>query len=260
MVHASTWTVEAQEMSERARFGGSTDEAPVSAAPEGVDASTTPDSDRVTIGPSPSVAWRIGVFVLPLAVLLHFGLIMLVIAIPAAIPRPVQPIAEAYLVPFFIQDWRLFAPRPDVYDYAVFGRGEYRVGERLERTPWLDLIEPTLTEVQANRLSPASTRLEIVHKAALFTIRAAGPLGELGIGREAVAERWAKVEQQPASLLVLERLASAALADRYVGRPFETVQVMVTARPVSAAEAAGVGAGVSALLFRPVPFQDVRVR
>jgi Family of unknown function (DUF5819) len=253
--------VEAQLMTVRAAFDAREDATPLRTAPDDVSPlPTAPASGPPPAAPTPGAAWTIAAVALPVAVLAHFGLVMIVIAVPWTIPRSAQPIVEAYLVPFFIQDWRLFAPRPDIYDYAVFARGEYRVGEQLDRTPGLDLIEPTLTAVQANRLSPASTRLEIVHKAALFTIRAAGPLGELGIGREAVAERWATVEQQPASLIVLERLASAALADRYVGTPFETVQVMVTARPVGADEAAGVGAGVSALLFRPVPFQDVRVR
>ena len=161
-------------------------------------------------------------------------------------------------MPFFIQDWRLFAPRPDAYDYAVFARGQHRARDGLEQTPWLDLVEPNLTAVQANRLSPASTRLEIVHKAALFTVRAAGPLAELGIGRETVADRWSVVEQQPSSLVVLERLASAALVEQYPGAPFETVQVLVIARPVG--EAGSAGGGSAALLFHPVPFQDVRVR
>ena len=207
-----------------------------------------------------TAAWRVAALAVPAAVVGHFALVMLVIAAPWLIPRPLQPAVEAYLVPFFIQDWRLFAPRPDAFDYEVFARGQYRDGDRLEQTLWLDLVEPAVTAVQATRLSPASTRLEIVHKAALFTLRAAGPFGTLGLGRDAVADRWSLIEQQPASLIVLERLASAALADRHPGRPFETVQVMVAARPVGEAQAAGGGSGTAALLLHPVPFQDVRAR
>jgi hypothetical protein len=122
------------------------------------------------------------------------------------------------------------------------------------------MLEPAVTAVQANRLSTESVRLEILHKAALFTVRSAGPYGELGIGREMVAEKWATVDRQPASLVVLERMASAALAEAYPQRAFESVQVMVTARPVGVMPAASGGGGSSVLLFRPVPLENVRAR
>jgi hypothetical protein len=195
--------------------------------------------------------------VVTLAVLLHFALVMTVIAVPSAIPEPAQPAVQRYLVPFFAQDWRLFAPSPDVNDYEVYARASYRVGDRVEWTPWTDLLEPLILAVQANRLSPESVRLETVHKAALLTNRSAGPFGQVSLGREAVADRWERLEWQPASLVVLERMASVVLADAHPERRFESVQVMLTARLVGAADDQD---GGSALLFHPVPFQDVTVR
>jgi len=259
MVHAGHQEVEARQVTERADLGETGGGLPVVQTQSGPGEPVTGEALAETSAQrSRGAAWRVAAVALPLVVALHFGLIVLVIAAPWMVPQQARRAVEAYLVPLFIQDWRLFAPRPDVYDYAVFARGQYRGRDGLEQTPWLDLVEPTLTAVQANRLSPASARLEIVHKAALFTVRAAGPLAELGIGRETVADRWAIVEQQPASLVVLERLASATLAERYVGAAFETVQVMVTARAVGDGESSG--GRSAALLFHPVPFQDVRVR
>jgi hypothetical protein len=197
--------------------------------------------------------WRLAALALPLLVIGHFGLVALTIAAPGLVPSAVQPAVAAYFTPVFAQDWRLFAPRPDVNDYSVYARGASRVEGRLETTPWLDLMEPLVVDVQANRLSPAGVRLEVVHKAAIFTMRAAGPLGRVQLGREALAESWTTIDRQPASLIVLERLASAALREAHPGRSFETVQVMVTSRPV------GTGDG-SVLLFQPVPFQEVTSR
>jgi hypothetical protein len=203
---------------------------------------------------------RLAALVLPLVVLCHFGLVALTIVAPGLVPTAAQPIVEAYLVPFFNQDWRLFSPRPDVHDYAAFARGGFRSGERLESTPWLDLFEPLVVAVQANRLSPDGVRLEILHKTTLFTILAASPFGEVRLGREAIVEHWATIEHQPASLIVLERLASVALREAHPGRSFETVQVMVTSRLVGSGADGRGASGSAALLFHPVPFQDVTTR
>ncbi|MFN8633395.1 MAG: DUF5819 family protein [Chloroflexota bacterium] len=217
--------------------------------------------DGVATSAQPLPAWwRTVAVLLMAAVVFHFALVMTTIVAPPAIPAPLQPLVQAYLVPFFVQDWRLFSPIPDTHDYEVFVRGSYRTADGHATTPWLDLIEPTVEAVQRNRLSPHAVRIEILHKAALFTIRAAGPYGELGTGREIVAERWATVEQQPATAIVLERLGSAYLAERYPERQFETVQVMVGARPTGGPPSSDAGARSSTLLLRPVPFQDVRVR
>jgi hypothetical protein len=203
------------------------------------------------------LGWRLAALALPLLVLGHFGLVALTIVAPGLVPIAAQPAVEAYLIPIFNQDWRLFSPRPDVHDYGVYARGGSRVDGRLERTPWLDLIDPLVVAVQVNRLSPAGVRLEVVHKAALFTMLQAGPFGGVPLGREAVADSWTTIDRQPASLIVLERLASAALREAHPERSFETVQVMVTSRVVGAGATAPGGAGGSALLFEPVPFQDV---
>jgi len=216
-----------------------------------------PDAPRRPEEASP--AWGAAAVLLPLLVVCHFALVIAVIVAPNAIPASAQRAVQVYLVPFFNQDWKLFSPSPDVHDYQVFARGAYRTADGVRSTPWLDLIEAPVAAVQANRLSTASVRVEIVHKAALFTVRAAGPLSEVSIGRDAIADRWASIERQPASLIVLERLASAVLVEANPGLRFETVQVMVTARLVGQTDVAAAG-GATALLFRPLPYADVAVR
>ena len=105
--------------------------------------------------PVVSPRWRLAATLGPLLVLLHFGLVSAVIAAPGTIPVSLQPLVGAYLFPVFSQDWRLFSPRPDVHDYSVYARGAYRTPDGTRTTAWLDLMEPTVAAMQANRLSPA---------------------------------------------------------------------------------------------------------
>jgi hypothetical protein len=208
-------------------------------------------------GPPVSTRWRVATLVLLSAVVLHFTVIGTLIAAPWLVPGPVQLVAARYGIPWFTQDWRLFGPAPDVHDYALFARGAYRDGDRLVRTPWIAVLDPLLAAAQANRLSPAAVRLEIAHKATLFSTRVAGPLALVPSGRQALAERWATVDRQPAVVILLERLASVALAEAHPDLAFETVQVMVSARTVVAVGAVSPDDSEIAFVLDPVPFQHV---
>jgi hypothetical protein len=218
----------------------------------GVDA-----ADGRTAPPVRSWAWRVAAVALTVLIGLHFGVIGLLIAAPWIVPVPARAAVERYVAPWFGQDWRLFAPVPDVHDYAVYLRGEYRDGDRLTRTPWRSLLDPLVAASQANRLSPLGVRLEIAHKAALFSSREAGALALVPTGRQTLAERWAELERQPGAVIVLERLASVALAEAYPGRSFETVQIMVTGRLVTAVDGVSPDDSESVFVLAPVPFQVV---
>ena len=207
-----------------------------------------------------SRAWWLAAVTLIVGVLLHFSLVIAMMAIPFAVPAEARPAVDRYLVPFFAQDWHLFAPSPDVHDYAVFARGAVRTGERLEWTPWQDLVDPLVRAVQANRLAPEAVSLNLAYKAPARTFDAAGAFGHVRIGQEVIAERWRDLEGQPASVIVLERMASAAVGEAHQGRQFELVQVMITARIVGPGERADGGDGGQVLLLHPVPFQQVARR
>lgn len=204
-----------------------------------------------------SVAWRIAAFFLPALVVAQFGLIWVLIAEPRIVPAPLLWVGERVLSPWFTQDWRLFAPAPDIYDYQVLARGAYRADHRLVPTPWMSLLDPLVMRVQANRLSPAAVRLEITHKAALFSIRTAGPLAMLPSGRVSLTERWSEIERQPGTVVLLERLASVMLADAYPNHQFESVQIMVTARRVVTVGAISPDDSELAFVLDPAPFQQV---
>jgi hypothetical protein len=228
-----------------------TERAELSADAERVPASALPE--QVILGRW----WRVAALALVSLVVLHFVLIGALIAAPQMVPPPVQALAAAYLVPWFVQDWRLFAPSPDIRDYAVYARGEYRDGGPLVRTPWISVLDPLLAAAQANRLAPAAVKLEIAHKAALFSTRDASPLAFLPSGRQALAERWAEIESQPAAVILLERLSAVALADAYPGRAFETVQIMVTGRSISTLAGVSPDDSETVFVLEPVSFPRV---
>ena len=228
-----------------------TESGRVGTDPETLTTASTADSGRR------SPVWRIAALVLPSLVLAHFGVIGALIAEPRLVPEPLVWIGERVLSPWFTQDWRLFAPAPDVYDYQVHARGGFRDGDRPTRTPWISLLDPLVTTVQANRLSPAGVRLEIAHKAALFSTRIAGPLAMVPSGRTALTDHWSEIERQPGTVVLLERLASVILTDAFPDRQFETVQIMVTARRVVTVGAISPDDSELAFVLDPVPFQQV---
>lgn len=203
------------------------------------------------------LSWRLAALILPALVLAQFALIWALIAEPRIVPPPLVWVGERILSPWFTQDWRLFAPAPDVYDYQVLARGGFREGDREARTPWVSLLDPLVATVQANRFSPAAVRLEIAHKAALFSTRIAGPLAMVPSGRAALTERWSDVAAQPGTVVLLERLASVMLADQFPDHQFETVQIMVTARRVVTVGAVSPDDSELAFVLDPVPFQRV---
>ena len=219
-------------------------------------ASEAVDAGQAAAG-HPSLVWRVSALLLPALVVAQFALIGALIAEPRVLPVPLLRIGERVLSPWFTQDWRLFAPAPDVYDYQVMARGAYRDGGQLTRTPWMSLLDPLVTAVQTNRLSPVAVRLEITHKAALFSTRIAGPLAMVPGGRAALTERWSDVERQPGTVILLERLASVMLEDAHPGRQFETVQLMVTARRVVRVGTVNPDDSELAFVLDPVPFQQV---
>lgn len=246
MVHTMGSRVERWQMTVTSQSGTDPDETPAQSPVQAVEAAGRR-----------SVAWRLAAIFLPALVIAQFGLIWMLIAEPRIVPAPLIWVGERVLSPWFTQDWRLFAPAPDVYDYQVLARGAFREGDRLSRTPWTSLLDPLVTTVQANRLAPAAVRLEIAHKAALFSMRFAGPLAMLPSGRVSLTERWSEIERQPGTVVLLERLASVMLADAYPDRQFETVQLMVTGRRVVTVGAVSPEDSELAFVLDPVPFQQV---
>lgn len=218
-------------------------------------------SEDCAPGPVPSAVgtrgWWLAVSAAMVALTAHLAAILVYLTVPAPAAPTVRAVADAWIVPYFAQDWRLFAPLPDAHDYGAYARAHRRAGDGPAATPWVDLLDPLVAAVQANRLAGEGVSLEVVHKATLLTVHAAGLRAIFPDSRAALAAQWSDPARQPASLVVLEAVASSVLSARYPEANFESVQVMVTARRVRPAGAATNADDAVAIAFEPVPLQRV---
>lgn len=70
-----------------------------------------------------------------------------------------SPVVERYVHPLFSQNWNFFAPQPISIDVTVLARAEQcGAGGRCTLTNWVDVSDPLIDKVRADRL----TSLEIV--------------------------------------------------------------------------------------------------
>lgn len=70
-----------------------------------------------------------------------------------------SPVVERYVHPLFTQNWNFFAPQPIAFDVTVMARAEAcATNGRCTMTGWIDVSDPLIDKVRADRL----TSLEIV--------------------------------------------------------------------------------------------------
>ena len=204
--------------------------------------------------------WWAALAALMVVVAAHFSLVLLYLLPPNPISYAVRGATYAYVVPFFAQNWWLFAPNPSPVDRAAYVRATYLDGGEEKTTPWLGLTEPVIAAVRANRLSSEHFSLLVLLNA-IYSLTSDARLltGDVEL-RERVIESWRDPIRQPPGLVVLERAGSAALAQTYPGREFGQIQVMLAIRPLPRfppSDAPEMAAPVDHLVFRPVPFQRV---
>ncbi|WP_261954911.1 DUF5819 family protein [Streptomyces nigrescens] len=94
--------------------------------------------------------------VIPLALSLHFGM-------TALYEMPFNPVKEkygeeitSYMLPYFVQDWHLFAPDPIDRDNGVLVRAKKRQPDgSVITTKWTDVTSPSLQQLYGERLWPS---------------------------------------------------------------------------------------------------------
>lgn len=203
------------------------------------------------------MAWRLTAFGLFAWALAHFGLVLLALAPWRPFPASLHDAASAYVDPVFRQTWWLFAPHPPFSDRSIHVRGLYLEGTELQTTTWLPLTDPLIEAIQANRLSSHDAALSVLLHA-MYVLTQSG-LPDLGPNtRQAVISRWSEVQNQPASLIVLERAGSATLRARYPELSFRQVQVRLSLRriPSFAERDRPPGEPYVEIDFPPVPFSE----
>ncbi|MCW2825228.1 MAG: hypothetical protein JWQ91_2145 [Aeromicrobium sp.] len=181
----------------------------------------------------------------------------------AAAPR------TSYLMPYFTQNWRLFAPSPVAEDREVLFQGSYLAADgSVKKTAWVDWT---------------AVELDLVHhrlvggRAGYVTNKLYGPLGQayrgLGTAERETADgtpqrtppRWAQLRAdlraggasptRVGTFLLYEqataRLATDVLLSRWPERPFTAVRYRLRSAPVVPYEARS-GTSAERAAARPV--------
>jgi hypothetical protein len=114
----------------------------------------------------------------------HFAMTFLYVAPRNLVSARADKVIGSYMLPYFDQDWKLFAPDPVKTDPHILVRAKVGdVGHQDRVTPWLDITSPELTRVRGHWFPDRVSRL---------SAKVAGSLSETAELHEQL-----KVDRQP---------------------------------------------------------------
>ncbi len=166
------------------------------------------------------------------AIFCHFSFVVLSLLPLNPLSYALGDVLAAYVLPFFAQNWKLFAPEPVSSDSAAYARAIYHERGEERTTPWIDFTDPVLDAVRRNPVSPLNFRLTVMSKAMAGVFGEAGLAAADAVQREKLMDEWVDPVRMPRGLVVLEAAGSAVLRAAYPGIAFEHVQVMMSSHPV----------------------------
>jgi hypothetical protein len=103
----------------------------------------------------------------------HFAITAAYVAPPSPLRLAMQPVFDAYVEPYFTQQWTLFAPAPAADLRSLLLSCRVRGDDAaIEETPFVDITAPLRELRQRYRLTPAD-RLARVHSGAIHVLFAA---------------------------------------------------------------------------------------
>ncbi|MEU0160915.1 DUF5819 family protein [Streptomyces sp. NPDC006261] len=153
--------------------------------------------------------------------LAHVGLVFLHVAPSNVVSQRFNSQVDAWIYPFFEQNWRLFAPDPDSVNRQISARTAHTAPDGSVRvSDWVDL---TAVDTAAIKHSPLPS-----HTAQNMLRRSWTSYAELHGGDDLSRSDRAVMMQQ-----YLRNIAADRMAERD-GKPFENIQLRVVTVPVAA--------------------------
>lgn len=147
----------------------------------------------------------------------------------------VYPVVDAYMSPYFTQNWRLFAPTPEEPSKHIAVVCRFR-GAGLEDSPVIDVTAPHYEAMHKYRLSSSQRivrgqvyPLTLVHPPKDTALEAMAKLADSRKPEDrelAAALEAAQVDNQQRGMKVLGRVASAECQRRYPDLPISEVQLL----------------------------------
>ena len=125
-------------------------------APARIDANHHVSTDSMELERKARWSLAIVAAVTATAIGAHFAMTFLYVAPMNHVRLRVGAVVHAYMLPFFEQNWNLFAPNPISDDRGLLVRAQVgRAGLGGRITPFSDLTTPAIRAVQRNRLLPS---------------------------------------------------------------------------------------------------------
>ncbi|MFJ1988219.1 DUF5819 family protein [Streptomyces microflavus] len=153
--------------------------------------------------------------------LAHVGLVFLHVAPSNVVSQRFNSQVDAWIYPFFEQNWRLFAPDPDSVNREISARTAHTAPDgSIEVSDWVDLTAVDASAIRHNPL-PSHTAQNMLRRSWTSYV-------ELHGGDDLSRSDRAVMMQQ-----YLRNIAADRMAERG-GKPFENIQLRVVTLPVPA--------------------------
>jgi hypothetical protein len=190
-------------------------------APRTVDTVDPASTDGMRHGEPPqllSAVMGIAVAVCAVVSLVHITLVFLHVAPPNEISKRYGAQIDAWVNPFFEQNWQLFAPDPETANRQISVRTRTTTGDAAEVSDWFDLSAVDYAAVENNAF-PSHTNHNMLRRAWVAYLQTHGN------DDQPHSERALMVQQYLRNIAV-HRLTAHRPA------PFEAIQLRVITRPI----------------------------
>jgi hypothetical protein len=159
---------------------------------------------------------------------LHFTFVEIMNLPTNPIKLQYYDILEAYVNPFFTQNWSFFAPDPIANDLSLFVRAERRGADgKMLQSPWYDVTEALIDASNGKPLSPIGSDNLALSSAIVQFVNAINKTPSATVVRR--GEKFVKphitTSIDPADAMLMTRIGTAALLRHYGGMHVDRVQI-----------------------------------
>jgi hypothetical protein len=195
--------------------------APVSDSPEGRTAQGQAGTDtHPALSPPAALVVAMAAAVCVLASVAHVLMVFLYVAPPNTISTQYRPAINAWISPYFEQNWQLFAPNPQSAHEQIWARMSYQsAGQGQQAGAWINL---SAVDDDAVRHDPFPS-----HTSQNMLRRAWDSYVESNAGGDQNSSQQARMFQQYLLNIAVQRLAARS------GRAFDAVQLRVVTTPIA---------------------------
>lgn len=159
---------------------------------------------------------------------LHFTFVEIMNLPTNPIKLQYYDVLEAYVNPFFTQNWSFFAPDPIANDLSLFVRAQRRGADgKMLQSPWYDVTEALIDASNGKPLSPIGSENLALSSAVVQFVNAINKTPSATVVRN--GEKFVKphinTSIDSADALLMTRIGTAALLRRYGLARLDRVQI-----------------------------------